>query len=596
MRIVPRPYQADATTSIFDYFANNREGNPIVAMPTGTGKSVVIADFLDKVFGRYKNQKIMVLTHVKELIEQNHAKLLAMWPEAPAGIYSSGLNRRDVYEPIIFGGIASVNGKAPQFGHVDLIIIDEAHLVSPNSTTMYQTFINDLMKRNPYIRVIGLTATPWRVGKGHIADPEDDKSLFTHVCYDITGMNEFNKLIREGYLCTLIPKKTALSVDLTAVNVAGGEFVGRALQKAMDKQAITEAAVREAMEIGHDRNCWLVFAAGIEHAVHITEMLNTLGISAAAVHGGNKDYKMSKVQRRDTLAAFKAGKIKALVNNNVLTTGFDHPPIDFIVMLRPTMSPGLWVQMLGRGTRPFYAPGFDLTTEEGRILAIENSPKRYCLVADFGGNTRRLGPINDPCIPRKKGKKGGVAPVRTCEAKMPDGSYCDTINHAAVRFCINCGYEFVFETKIELNASSENLIKNDLPIVEEFLVSHITYSNHIKVGAPPMMRVSYFCGVRKFTQHVCLEHEGFASKVGRDWWRERAATPPPESTEVALHNTNLLACPSHIRVWVNKKYPEIMACCFDGSNFDKTEPNHNLIPSGKVSGNILQLNTMLSLQ
>jgi len=160
--IEARSYQVEAVASIWEYFLKNK-GNPVVAMPTGTGKSIVIAMFLKSVYDSYPGQRIMILTHVKELIVQNYEKLKSLWPFAPAGVYSAGLNKRDMFSPITFGGIGSVAKKAPLFGRVDLVLIDEAHLVSPNQATMYQKFIDDLKKKNPSLKVIGLTAPPWTV-------------------------------------------------------------------------------------------------------------------------------------------------------------------------------------------------------------------------------------------------------------------------------------------------------------------------------------------------------------------------------------------------------------------------------------------------
>lgn len=563
-----RPYQWDGICSIWDYFRNGGTGNPVVAMPTGTGKSVVIGGFIRTVFDAFPNQRVMVLTHVKELIEQNFDKLFQIWPTAPAGIYSSGLNRRDLYNNVTFAGIASVAKRAHEFGHVDLILIDEAHLVSPNDATMYQQFILALKQYNPHLKVVGLTATPYRLGQGKIIE---EGSLFTDICYDITTLEEFNKLIADGYLCPLVPKKTGLMLNVDGVHMQGGEFVPKELQNAVDKYELTEAAVREAMEVGYDRRCWLVFTAGVEHAIHATEILNALGVSARAVYSSSKEHKMSDGQRDQNIEDFKAGKFTALVNNNVLTTGFDHPPIDLILSLRPTSSPGLWVQMLGRGTRPVYAPGYDLDSLEGRLAAIAAGGKRNCLVLDFGGNTKRLGPINDPVVPNRKGKKSGDAPVKLCEGITVDNKICDTWVHASVRICPECGNEFKFQTKLKQEASTDELIKGDIPVVEEFKVDHITYSQHVKQDRPPMMKVTYYCNLQKFDEYVCLEHEGFALHKAKKWWKERTDMPFPESTEQALNVADKLMTCTSLRVWTNKKYPEIMAHCFDGSHFGKEE-------------------------
>lgn len=540
-----RYYQQEAVNSIYQYFQSN-SGNPIVAMPTGTGKSVVIADFIREVFTYFPNQRVMMLTHVKELIEQNFKTQLNIWPTAPAGIYSAGLNKRETYYPITFAGIGSVVNKPLLFGHIDLILVDECHLVSPNANTMYRHLIAELRYKNPHLKVIGFSATPFRRGLGLLTDG----GLFTDICYDITGKDPFNKLIKEGYLMNLIPQRTDLTLDTSNVRIQGGEFVQKDLQLAVDKQEITHRALDEMAVQAEDRNHWLIFASGIEHSDHIAERLCQMGIEAASVH--------SKVKNRDELIKkFKAGDIKAIVNNNILTTGFDSPHIDYIGMLRPTTSAGLWVQMLGRGTRPNYADlGLDLEIEENRLAAIAASAKQNCLVSDFAGNTRRLGPINDPVLPMRRTKRKGQAPVKLCD-------HCNTYNHASVRHCIYCGEEFPFKIKIEAKSSRNELIADGNPQVEMFHVERVTYRRHLKEGRPDSIKVSYYCGMRLFHEWVCFEHPGFAGKKARDWWRERSPDDPPETTDEALQLLDDLPVPSAIRVWINKKYPEIMSYDFN---------------------------------
>lgn len=570
MLIRPRQYQAEAVQSIYDYFREH-SGNPLILMPTGTGKAVVIALFLESVFRSYPNQRVMVLTHVKELIEQNYLKLLTLWPHAPAGVYSAGLNRRDYVHNIIFAGIGSVAKRSGLFGKIDLIIIDEAHLVSPSEETMYQTFLKEMKVCNPQIKVIGLTATGWRLGHGKITTPVlDDKGnekprIFTDVCFDITNLHAFNRLIHEGYLCPLVPRKTSTILDIDGVHIRAGEFNPSELQIAVDKAEVTLAALQETIELAGDRLHWLIFASGVQHAIHIRDVLESLGVPTVVIHG-----QMSMKDRDAAFAGFKSGLYRAAVNNNVMTTGFDFPAIDLIVVLRPTASPVLWVQMLGRGTRPVFADGFDLDTVVGRLAAIENSQKNNCLVLDFAGNTRRLGPINDPVIPRPKGKKGGEAPVKLCEA-------CNTFNHASVTHCFHCGHEFSFAVKIKQEAASEELIKEDSPIVDTFKVDHVTFTRYRKLSRPDMMKVSYYCGLRLFEEFICVEHEGFARRKAERWWRERKTERIedrlPATTKQALELAEHLLAPSHLRVWVNKQYPEILSYCFDGTSFGEELPS-----------------------
>lgn len=530
----PRDYQIEATSSLFQYF-QRATGNPVVAMPTGTGKSVVIAMFCWQVLWQFPGQRIMVLTHVKELIQQNHDKLKLMWPNAPAGIFSSGLGKKEAYFPITFAGVGSVAKRAHLFGRIDLVIIDEAHMVSPSESTRYQKFLAELKQNNPALKVIGFTATPWRLGHGRIVDD----GLFTDVCFDITGVEAFNRLIAEGHLARLIPKAMRTVLDTEGVHMRGGEFISAELQAAVDRDEITQAALDELVEQGFDRNHWLLFSSGIEHANHMGDMLRVrYGIENAVIHskmeGGDKarDYAIEK---------FKAGGVRCAINNNVLTTGFDFPAIDLIGVLRPTASTVMWVQMLGRGTRP----------SEG---------KENCLVLDFARNTARLGPINDPVIPRKPGEGGGDAPVRLCDA-------CGTYNHASVRQCVCCGAEFHFVSKLKASSGTEDLIAGDMPVVEVFQVDHITYSINTKIGSPPMVRVSYFCGLRTFSEFVCVQHEGWPKRKAREWWALRTSDPMPESTDTAMEAIQQLSPATHLRIWVNKKYPQIMDACFDGTAF-----------------------------
>ena len=568
-----RQYQTEAVQSIWTYFMSHA-GNPLIAMPTGTGKSVVIARFLQSVFMRYPTQRILILTHSKELFAQNYKKLKGLWPFSPAGIYSAGLNSKNSSQPITFAGIASIVKQAALFGHIDLVLIDECHLLSPNENTMYQKFIADLMKRNPYLKVVGFTATPWRLGHGRLTDPiiktingeeVEIPSLFTEVCFDITHPEAFARLLAEGFLSPVAAVRTKTLLDVSGVHMRGGDFIEKELQEAVDRDDITEAALREAIELGADRRKWLVFASGVEHSENVSAMLNMMGVSARCVHSKMED------DRDEVLEAHKRGEFTAVVNNNVLTTGYDDPEIDFIIILRPTASSVLWVQMLGRGTRPLYAPGYDLNTFEGRWAAIYAGGKKNCLVADYAANSKRLGPIDDPLIPARKGKGGGVAPVKECPA-------CERYVHASKRFCTEildngtiCNHEFIFESKLNLEASSDALIKGELPIVSVFKVDHITVVKHTKAGVPPMARVSYYCGNRKFEEFLCPEHKNYAAVKARQWWKKRSENPMPETADELMRQMEMIPQATHLRVWVNKRYPEIMASCIDGTAFGTEE-------------------------
>lgn len=521
-----RDYQQIAVDSVFNYFSHS-QGNPVIAMPTGVGKSLVVAGLIEQTLKKWPNQRFMMLTHVKELVEQNGNKLRELWPQAPLGIYSAGLNSRDTQHAVIFGGVQSVAKKVKSFGWRDIIIVDECHTISPKETTTYRKVITALTAINPNLKVIGLSATPYRLGQGMITDG----GIFTDICCNMTGVADFNRFIELGYLAPLIPFRTSLQLDLSGVRRTANDFNLADLQAAVDKHDVNYAAVQEIQLAMQQRKCGLIFASGIDHAEHLTEMLNACGVPTTCVHS-----KMNSEARDNRLASFKGGYYQCMVNNGVLTTGFDHPPIDFIGMLRATTSPGLWVQMLGRGTRPC----------EGKI---------NCAVADFSGNTPRLGPINDPVIPRKKGKAGGDAPVKLCEV-------CGAYNHASARICCNpvCLHEFIFVTKVEKVSGDKELIRKtvDEPDVQLMRVDQVFYQLHKKKDKPNSMRVRYVVGMNMYDEYIFLEHTSFARNKAHQWWRQRHIGEPPQTAAEAIELSHEIQKPARIKVWVNKKHPEVI--------------------------------------
>jgi len=528
--LTPRYYQKEAVEATWDFLFSGK-GNPVIACPTGTGKSLIIAEFVKKACLKYPKTRVMMLTHVKELIAQNYSKLLDQWPTAPAGIYSAGLSQKEAGFPVTFGGRGSVINNLEGFGRKDIIIIDECHLVSTKQNSQYIKIIEHFKKKNKNIKVIGLSATPYRMGQGLLTDG----GIFDGFSYDNTNLEDFNRLIDEGFLCPLYPKKTALQLDLSNVRSQSDDYVLKSLQEEINKDELTKNAVRESIVSFKEtmRRKILVFASGIEHAESITRIFKEYGLPAVCVHS-----KIKEKERDKRIQLFKDNAVPVIVNNGILTTGHDIPDLDMIVMLRPTKSTALWVQMLGRGTRVY-------------------PDKDYCLVLDFSGNTERLGAINDPVIPAKKGKKkgNGGAPVKVCPK-------CNHYNHASVRECVNCGFVFPKQNKITVKASNAELIKRRQDSVKELKVKSIIYSRHTKATTCDSLKVTYVCGLRMFSEYVCLEHDGYARHKAKIWWEERCNFPVPDSIDEALELTQDLKEPKSIVVDTFPKYPEITGYVF----------------------------------
>jgi DNA repair protein RadD len=525
-----RYYQNDCIKAIYEYFSHSK-GNPLCVLPTGTGKSVIIAQFIASAFKSFPHSRIMMLSHVKELIEQNYEKLRIVWPQAPCGMYSAGLNSRDVSTSIVFGGVQSVakcierslrEGDLRHFGRRDLLIVDEAHLISPDEDTTYRYVIDKLKAINPRLKVIGFTATPYRMKQGLLTEGDN---VFTDICYDIGTREAFVRLVDEGYLCNLIPRRTKEQIDVSDVKITAGEYNLKSLQERVNINSVTDRAVKEIISLGQDRKAWLIFASGIENAECINKALNYYGIKSAVVHSKQKDEINAQI-----LKAFKAGKIRCVVNNDKLTTGFDHPAIDLIGMLRATKSPGLWCQMLGRGLR----------VSEG---------KKNCLVLDFVGNTLALGPVNDIRIPGPKGAASSDAPVKICPK-------CETYNHASVRNCENCDYEFPAYTKIVREAPEK--------LIDYHEVERVFYTKHLKDGSAPSLKVTYVCkDSSSFAEYVSVEHlDKKVRKIAEKWWSARCKLPMPSTVDGIIPLLGSLRKPYRIRVQKDLKYPKVLSADF----------------------------------
>lgn len=548
--IIPRYYQTEAIDAVYNYFMGH-SGNPLIGMPTASGKSILPAIFFHKVLHTWPNQRFLLMSHVGEILKQNINKILEVWPEAPLGIYSAGLKRKDTAHSIICGSIQSMTRNPQQFGHRDMIWIDEAHLVSQEENSQYLSFLAIMKLINPQVKIVGMSATLYRMGQGMLTD----NGLFTDICYDLTSLEDFNKLLNEGYLCPLIPFTTKTRLDVSDVSIQKGEFVATQLQGAVDKAEITFEALKELVHAGKDRRSWLIFSSGINHAEHIAEQLGAFGIDCAPVHS-----KRPAEYNDAALAAFKNYDLRAVVSFSKITTGFDHVGVDLIGDLRPTISIPLHVQKYGRGMRPVYADGYDLSSVEGRLKAIKNGPKPNCVCLDFSRNTPRLGAVNDPRVPNKKGKGTGEIPVKICEM-------CGAYNHISARVCCNCEADFHFQVKIVSSAGTDELIRaastEAVPIIEMFNVIGATYVKHPgKMGKPPSMKVTYFTNGLPYQEWICLEHPGMAGKMARDWWRRRIATEPPATIDEALKHVSKLKCPRFIRVHVNKRHAEILGAEF----------------------------------
>ena len=500
-----------------------------------TGKSLVLAQIAKDSVEKW-NGRVLILAHVKELLEQNADKIRKLCPELKIGIYSAGLRSRDTTEQVIVAGIQSVYNKACELDAFDLVVVDEAHAISSEGDGMYRTFLADMKVINPHVRVIGLTATPFRLKGGLICKPEN---ILNEICYE-AGLKE---MIQQGYLSPLISRAGRAEANLANLHIRGGEFISDEVAAAMDNDALVTSACREIVELTRDRKSVLIFTASVDHCKHVAEKIQAFSGKECAIVTGDT----SPAERAEIIARFKGEFIPAdlfgtpkpplkfLANVNVLTTGFDAPNTDCVVMLRPTNSPGLLIQCAGRGTR--------LSPETG---------KSSCLFLDYGGNILRHGPLDMIKVKEPGSGKGGDAPAKKCPQ-------CLALIHAGYTACPECGYVFPPKEnndKMTQTASSAGVISGQVDYTD-YEVLDVYYCVHEKRGADPdapkTMRVDYQVGFNEFkSEWVCPEHTGYARGKFEKWWHERAALgcPMPRSAReaVSLANEGLLAAPESITV------------------------------------------------
>ena len=381
------------------------------------------------------------------------------------------------------------------------ILAHNCHMLPHDGEGMYRKFLAESKVINPQVRLIGLTATPYRMSTGLICAPEN---LLNEICYEIS----VKELIVQGYLCPLKSKAGKVKVDTSGLHIRGGEFIANEVEELMDRDSLVHAACREIVEHTRDRHSVLIFAAGVQHGRHIQRTLEKLGQECGFVCGETLPF-----DRAETLRRFRDSNLKYLCNVNVLTTGFDAPNIDCVAMLRPTMSAGLFYQMTGRG--------FRLSPD-----------KTDCLILDFAGNVLRHGPVDDLQI-KPPSEGNGVAPVKECPG-------CGSLIHASYTICPECDHEFPPpERRLHDHQATTAGVLTGQFTDTRFEVQDVSYCVHFKRKAdldhPPSMRVEYRLGYNNYqSEWICFEHTGYARTRAEVWWRKRSNLPVPKKVTEAI--------------------------------------------------------------
>ena len=530
-----RDYQQEAVNG-FWRFIKKTPGNPVLILPTAAGKSVISAKIIQDTLSI--GYRVLVLCRQKELLVQNQNALSSIDPSIKSGVFCAGLGKKQTEEDVVFASIQSVAERAFDLGRRELIIVDECHQIPRNDNTQYGLFLRDMKTATPNVRVLGLTATPFRMDCGSIVG---DGQPFDGIAYDVP----VKKMLDDGYV-TPLRSVSVKTVDTSNVSKSGWDFNLSQLGSCFEEVAEANAKEIVAVADSAGRQSCLVFTSSVKHAELVTEQIRSLtGQSVGLITGDTFSMERSK-----TIDDFKGGRLRWLVNCSVLTTGFDAPRTDLLAVCRATLSPALFAQIAGRGLRLF----------EG---------KEDCLFLDFGGNVNRHGAIDDPFFGIKEIKRqaNGEPVVKEC----PN---CKNSVPAGVRFC-ECGFQFPPpEIKVNMSADGIAQIMKAGQAAKWYDVSDISYHLHTPKdeGKTPSLRVEYTCTpelaegeelgnlqTRRFSEWICLMHEGFAGNKALQWWRKRSYNDVPETLfeAVALADKGSLCVPTRIRVKPDGKYSRI---------------------------------------
>lgn len=537
----PRPYQTEAIDTLNDWFAHN-DGNPCLVLPTGSGKTPTMAWLIQQYITQWPSTRIIVLAHVRELLSQGVDKMRTIWPEAPIGVYSAGLKRKELTQNITYAGIQSVWKKAHSFDPFDLIFVDEAHRIPLGGETTYRRFLNDCKLANPGVRVVGWTATPYRLDGGPICHED---YILNEVIYEAN----VKQLMDDKFLCPVRSKCGEASIDASDIHVRNGDYVVSELEELA--MPMVEAAVSEAVTRLEGRKAVLFFCVTVDHAYSVSKALERKGFIAPVIHA-----KTTPNERTDLISQFQRGELRGICNVNVLSEGFDAQHVDGIVMLRPTQSKGLYYQQCGRGFR------------------IHPS-KENCLILDFAGNIDEHGPVDIldggkvpletcPRCDERYAKMRGECPdcgwfetvtCNGCEKKHKVGTVqCDQCNYwivgkdckqeacgernpMAATHCFVCNKPFAGvprEVEHHLKPSMSSILTDKEPW--EIEVQRVNVASHKKEGKPPSLKVTYYGKFENHREWICFEHTGYAQRKAESWWKRRFTSPVPKTVEEAMGN------------------------------------------------------------
>lgn len=542
----------------------------LMVAPCSAGKTIMFAKLIQRLLRENPGFRALILVDREVLVTQAAEKLRAVAPELALsiGIVCASAAREKILDrPVTIASRQTLDGRMDKFPPVQMCIADEAHLLAiphpDREPDQYGRIIARLWDYNPNMRLVGCTATPYRLGShgGYIfgsANRPDSRPYWAGIDAEITTA----ELLAGGYvtpLSGLARVGEAIGRDLNAVGLVGGEYNLGQLSDMMRKETHVQSVVEAWKQEAAGRRKTIVFTVSKEHCEAVCRAFEAAGVRALPVHSGLPEIVLEANMRElqcgvrsaecgTTTAPRTTHHALVFVSIAMLTTGLDVADVDCLILARPTKSAALFKQILGRGQR--LAPG-----------------KTDCLVIDLVGAFAEFGTDMDHLRVAVPGKGGGEAPMKECPG-------CEKWCHASLRYCPHCGAEFEITPAVEAALGRLERVKfeREEPEPEIYEVERVEYRPHTsKQNGRKLVRVVYGCGYGyEFSEWICLPdyYDGYAVEKARAWWAKRTGEPFPETVEEFLFLCDGLPRPRRIAAAKDGKYERVVDCDFEGEDED----------------------------
>lgn len=503
---------------------------------TGAGKTIMFSELIRRFMAQY-HMRVGIVAHREILVTQARDKLMQVWPQGwhQVGLACTGASSRvDLERPVVIGSPQTLANRLGDMPPLDLLIIDEAHRLAPrNVKSQYRTLISRLLDYRPNMRVLGVTATPYRLGHGYIYGQRckpGTVNWFPRLHFQVSIAD----LVAQGHLSHYRALEAAdMDRALAGVDKSKGEFSLDQLGDLMAREVHIRSAVDAYRKWGEGRRHVVVFCVTIAHATRVRDAFAAAGYTAGLVHS-----EMPRQERRTALAAFEAGKLQVMANVGVLTEGWDATAVDCLLLCRPTMSPALYVQIVGRGLRKH--PGKD-----------------DCLILDLSGNCKRHGDPSDPVVTVPQAK--AAAKKEDLEDRFKACPECAHLVAPTAKACPYCGYAWPVEVLVDAGAPRD--MKEVAWGAKPVKVARWRLYPHTSLRGQTMLRLEMECyngGRLPLMVNQYLDFEGrsglWARSKARDLWLTLAGSPPPTAMHEALERQAELQVPQEITVQPKGKF------------------------------------------